>query len=628
MNQLLNHRNRTLLLLAWLVALAALMIGLPPAGLAQSDTETPTATSTTESTQPPPAQPLAITAVQPSTVVNDVPVEIIVTGTGFVNGSVVLVNNFGGLETAFVSANVLRATVPPGLPPGPYGVRVVNPNGATADMPNAINVVSPAGPTATPEPSRTPEPTAFIRPLLVVSSYGASASQITPGQNHDFEMTFANAGQATATNVVATFISGDFIARDTGGVRALGTLGPGQEARFWQPLFASADLRGKTTAVLQVSATYTDVNGQSYESSFELTFPVVPTPGGGVAATATSTPTPTTTPTPSPRQRPQLLVTTYSTDPPQLQPGNQFSLTMAVENLGETNARNITVILGGGSGGGGSTVDGTPSPGGGLAGAGGSFTEFAPIGTSNVSTIGNLAVGDAHQITQQLIVNTTTKPGAYPVKVSFVYTDNSGANFVDDQVITLLVYQRPQVEMGFYTQPPPLFAGQMGSLPLQLVNTGRETVVFGNFTVEAEGVELSNNAVFIGALESGGFFPLDAMVMPFEPGPLELTLSVNYTDDFRQPAVISDTLEIEVMEAIPMEPMDPNMPGGGIDGGEFPPDGGEFPPDGSGGGEETLWQRFVRFLRGLLGLGSEPGGGDQPQEEMIPPFDAEPMPVP
>ena len=32
----------------------------------------------------------------------------------------------------------------------------------------------------------------------------------------------------------------------------------------------------------------------------------------------------------------------------------------------------------------------------------------------------DLAVGDAHQITQQLIVNTTTKPGAYPVKVSFV----------------------------------------------------------------------------------------------------------------------------------------------------------------------------------------------------------------
>ncbi len=617
MNKLSFHRNGTLFRLVRLVALAAVLAGwaanMAPA-LAQSETETPTPTSTTESTQPPPAGP-AITAVQPGTLINDVAVEIIVTGSGFVDGSVVLINNFGGLQTAFISANVLRATVPPGLSPGGYGVRVVNPNGQTAEMPNALTVIPPAGPTATPEPSRTPEPTAFIRPLLVVSSYGASAAQITPGQNLDFEMTIANAGQATATNVVATFASGDFVPRNTGGVRALGSLGPGQEVRFWQPLFASADLRGRATAVLQVTATYTDVNGQSYDSSFELTFPVVPSAGGGAAATATPTPTPTTTPTPGPRQRPQLLVTTYVTDPPQLQPGNRFSLTMSVENLGETNARNITVILGGGTGGGGSTVDGTPSPGGGLAGAGGSFTEFAPIGASNVSTIGNLAVNETRQITQELIVNTTTKPGAYPVKVSFVYTDNSGVNFVDDQVITLLVYQRPQVELGFYMQPPPLFAGEPGSLPLQLVNTGRETVVFGNFSVAAEGAELMNNAIFVGALESGGFFPLDAMVVPLEPGTLELTLQVNYTDDFRQPAVISDTVEIEVMEPIPMEPMEPGqMPDGGIDGGI---DGGEFPVDG-GGGEETLWQRFLRFLLGLLGLGSEPGGGEQPQEEFMP----------
>jgi len=574
--------------------LATLLISL--ASTVQAQSETPT-----------------INAVQPGTLINDATVEIVVTGSGFVDGSVVLINNFGGLETRFVSVNVLRATVPPGLPPGVYSVRVVNPNGAAADMLNALNVIAPAGPTATPVPTQTPAPTAFVRPLLVVSSYGASAAQITPGQNHDFEMTLVNAGQATATNVVATFTSGDFIARDTGGVRALGSLAPGQEVRFWQPLFASADLRGKATAVLQVAATYTDVNGQSYDSTFELTFPVVLVAGGGAAATATPTPTPTTTPTAGPRPRPQLLVTTFSTDPVQLQPGNRFSLAMTVSNLGETGARNITAILGGGSGS-GTTGGGTPESGGGLAGAGGSFAEFAPIGSSNVSTIGDLAINETRQITQQLIVNTTTKPGAYPVKISFVYTDNTGAEFVDDQVITLLVYQRPRVEMGFYTQAGPFFAGQMGSLPLQLVNTGRDTAVFGNFTVSAEGADLTNNAMFVGALESGGFFTMDAMITPFEPGPLELTLSVHYTDDFNQPAVLTDTVSIDVQEEIPMEP--PDM-------GNGEGNGGEFPPGNSGGGQETFWQRLWRFIRGLFGLGSDPSGG---QQEI--PFESEPMPMP
>lgn len=588
----------------------ALLTVLTPAALAQSDTATPTATATvapTNTAEATPAGRLTISAVQPGTLVNDVQVELVVTGTGFVDGSVVVLNNFGGLETFFVSASVLRANVPPGMPPGRYGVRVVNPDATTAELPDALNIIAPAGPTGTPEPSSTPEPTAFVRPLLVVSSYGASAPQITPGQNLDFEMTIANAGQSTATNVLATFTSGDFVARETGGVRALGTLTPGQTARFWQPLFATADLRGKSTAVLQVVATYTDVNGQSYDSTFELSFPVVPSGGGGAAATAT--PTPTTTPTPGPRQRPQLLIISSSTDPDQLQPGNQFALNMTVENLGQTNARNITLILGGGTGG-GSTVDGTPEPGG-LAGASGQFAEFAPIGSSNVSTIGNLDVGDTREVTQQLIVNTTTKPGAYPVKVSFVYTDNTGANFVDDQVITLLVYQQPQVEMGFYTSPPTLFAGQQGSLPLQLVNTGRSSTVFGNFSVAAEASELSNNAIFVGALEPGGFFPLDALIIPFEAGPLELLLSVNYTDDFNQPAVITQTLSVDVMEEIPMEPIDPGaIPGDGIE--------GEFPDEGNSGGEESLLDRFLRFLRGLFGLGSDPAGDEQPQEEFVP----------
>lgn len=599
--------NKIIFRLACLVGVALWAILLAAPALAQQPTETPTATS-----EPSPTGPVTITAVQPGTLVNDSEVEIIITGSGFVDGSVVVINNFGGLQTAYVSASVLRATVPPGLPPGRYGVRVVNPDASTAEMPEALRIISPLGPTATPEPSATPPPTAFIRPLLVVSSYGASAPQITPGQNLDFEMTITNAGQAAATNVLATFTSGDFVARDTGGVRALGNLAPGESARFWQPLFATADLRGQSTAVLKVVATYTDINGQSYDSSFELTFPVVPSGGGGPAATAT--PTPTTTPTPGPRQRPQLLITSNSTDPAQLQPGIQFALSVLVENLGETNARNVTLILGGGSSS-SSTVDGTPEPGGGLAGASGSFTEFAPIGSSNVSRLGNLAVGDSRSATLQLIVNTTTKAGAYPVKVSFVYTDDNGVNYVDDQVITLLVFQSPQVEMGFYTQPPPLFAGQPGGLPLQLVNTGRNSVVFGNFTVTAENADLVNNAIFVGALEPGGFFPLDAMITPFEPGTIDLLLSVGYTDDFSRPAVITQTLTIDVMEAMPIEepPLGPDgMPieGGGID-------GGEFPVDENPGGEESLLDRLWRFLRGLFGLGSEPDSG-QPGEDFVP----------
>lgn len=596
----------------WLFGFIFSLIASAPVAVAQSEppTDTPTPTPTATATRP--STPLGIISVQPNSVVNDSAVEIVVTGTGFADGAVVVLSNFGGLVTNFISDSVLRATALIGIPPGVYSVRVVNPDGGSVELANALTVIAPAGPTSTPDPSRTPEPTAFVRPLLVVQSYGASAPLITPEQNLDFEMTLVNSGQAAATNILATFISGDFVPRETGGVRALGTLVPGDSIRFWQPLFATADLSGKSTAVLQVKTTYTDVNGQSYETTFDLTFPVAPQPGGGAAATAT--PTPTVTPTTGPQPRPQLLVTSSRTDPEKLEPGRVFTLTVTVENGGEANARNVSMILGGGSAAGGS-IDGTPEPGG-LSGAGGEFSEFAPIGSSNVTRLGDLAVGQSKEAGQQLIVNTTTKPGAYPVKLSFAYTDDSGISYVDDQVVTLLVYQQPQVEMGFYTAPPPFFAGQSGSLPLQLVNTGRASAVFGNFSVTAPNSELTNNAIFVGALEPGGFFPLDAMIVPFEAGPLDLELRVTYTDDFNRPAVITDTVTIEVMEAEMIEPVEPGMgPGEGMPGGEMPVEGG---------GEETLAQRIWRFVLGLLGLGSAPQPNQPADQPMMPVEPVEP----
>ena len=53
-----------------------------------------------------------------------------------------------------------------------YDVQVVNPNAATAVLRGGLAVVLPAGPTDTPEPTATAAPTDFIRPLLVVQSYG------------------------------------------------------------------------------------------------------------------------------------------------------------------------------------------------------------------------------------------------------------------------------------------------------------------------------------------------------------------------------------------------------------------------------------------------------------------------
>jgi hypothetical protein len=90
--------------------------------------------------------------------------------------------------------------------------------------------------------------------------------------------------------------------------------------------------------------------------------------------------------------------------------------------------------------GGGSTASfpGTDVPGG-VSGASGEFTNFAPLGSSNIQSLGSIAAGSELNVNQALVVNVTTAPGAYPMKISFSYLTEAGVPLTDEQVITLLV---------------------------------------------------------------------------------------------------------------------------------------------------------------------------------------------
>lgn len=543
---------------------------------------------------------------QPGTVSNATSTSILVSAAGLQAGAQVVLDNFGALVTTAEGAG-LRAEIPAGIPGGSYTLRVVNPDGGSAVAATPLTVL---GPTSTPAPTNTPAPTAFARPQLVVISFGASSTEITPDTNLDFEMTVQNAGGGAATNIVAEFVAGDFQARATGGIRSIGVLAPGATARFFQPLYATRDLRGKQIAVQEVKVTYTNTEGQTYTDSFRLTFPVKQAVTGPVQ--------PTATPTTAPIVRPQLLVTAYNTDVSQLQPGSAFSLQLDLKNVGTGVARRVTLIVGGGatSGSPGATQD--PNNPGGVTGGGGDFTNFAPLGASNVQSLGDLEVGQAFVAHQPLIVNSTTAAGAFPMKLTFIYIDAQGRSYQDDQVITLLVYKSPQVEIAFSRDPGVIMAGQMNILPLQVTNLRKDSTILGNMRVGVSedsptGATFENNTALIGALEAGGSYPLDATVYPDAAGTLPLVVTINYTDDFNQAQTITATLNVEVMESPPIDP--------------FPPDGGPVDP-GIENPQESFTDMLVRFLRGLLGLGSgqsTPDGGGiinepfQPDVIVVPP---------
>jgi hypothetical protein len=551
------------------------------------------------------AAALGISGVNPAVISNQQSNTITINGTDFIIGSVASLDGYGALGTSYFSNTTLMANVPAGIPVGVYTLTITNPDSSTASLDGALTVVGQV-PTAAITPTQEP-PNGYERPVLVVNTYSISQETISPGDHFTLFLTLYNAGQHYARNVLVTFTPGDLIPRETGGVVAVGEIAPGNHLDFGQPFILSSDV-WSYVASLSMLVSYTDEAGVLYNETFSLSLPVYHI----YSSSATATPTPTVTPTTS--VKPQLVITDYGTDVTPLQPGNQFHLTITIKNMGASAAKRVTMIVGGGSdvsGGEG----GTQQPGG-ISGSGGEFTNFAPIGASNVQSLGEIPVGVTLTASQPLIVNTSTAPGAYPLKISFVYADEQNRSFIDDQVITLLVYRLPILDINFYQELQPLFTGQINMLPLQVVNLGRNSVVLGNMRVNASTGQFSNQSILVGTLESGGYFTLDASYMPEISGPVELVITVDYTNDFNQSHVITKTVTVEVFEQPIIEPP--------IDEGT---NGGEQIPDQP----ESLMQKIWRFILGLIGLDSgirtaQPSNGEIPVEPIAP--EGEPIIVP
>lgn len=523
----------------------------------------------------------AVTSITPNTIVNDVVNVITVAGAEFDNTAAVLMDG-AALSTNFLNATTLTATVPVGIAAGDHQITVTM-SGSAVSGAVTLTVLSP---TPVPPPTATTAPLPFVRPQFVVKSSKISGSVST---NDNFKLNFVieNAGTSTAYSVQAVFSGADVVPLKNGGVAAAGTVNAGDQVNIPQNFQVTGQIWGKTILPIDITVTYYDEKGTSYSDKFTLS---IPTSGGGSGVVyATSTPTGV--------KASQLVITSYAVSVDPLEPGVQFTLTMTVQNMGNLRAQRVTMIVGGGSSG---TTSLTPQPGG-VSGGSGEFTNFAPVGASNVQSLGDLAAGDMIQAKQNLIVNVSTNPGAYPMKVTFSYLDDKNEVINDEQVITLLVYSLPKVDVSFYRPPDPLYVGQPGALPIQVVNTGKRAAVLGNLKLETNQGTIENGSGLIGSIDAGGYFTIDSMLTAEKSGPMTLNITIDYTDDFNQARTLTKTLKIEVMEGMGEGPVvDPSIQGGG--------GGGEVPAPV----EETFLHKAWRFVLGIFGLDSAPPSGGDP----------------
>ena len=276
-----------------------------------------------------------VISVSPSTISNRTANTITVTGTGFDSSARIVSGNIV-LPTTFNDESTLTATVPAGAAPGSYELKVKMDGGMAAGSATLV-VYSTEVPTP---PVATPTLPDFVRPQLVVTSYKANVSLVQSGKEFKLYLGIRNPGTAPAFNVQAAFSSQDLIPTNTGGVAYLPAIPMYGSAEVSQTFLAADSLLGKTVVAIDVTLSYYDDSGTAYSDKFTLS---VPAAGGSSGVYVTATPTGVKTA--------QLVITSYVASVDPLEPGETFKLTMTVENMGNSAAKSVTMIVGGGSSG-------------------------------------------------------------------------------------------------------------------------------------------------------------------------------------------------------------------------------------------------------------------------------------
>ncbi len=595
---------------------------------------------------------LAITGVEPRTMLSTTGGTLSIYGSGFTTATVARLVGYGLLDTAFVNPNALRATVPPGVPPGVYAVEVSEP-GYSATLPSALTIVAP---TAAPTPTSPPPPPPPGRPTLTIRNFSVQPARVYAGAEFVVTVEIYNNGSRGAENTLVTFPGGTFVPVGQAG-HLIGFMHINATVVVTQTMRAPVNLSSGTYN-LQVNLSANDFEGNHYEypqtvsvevigggagrpqlvvesartepevlgpgDRFTLTLRianrgertatrvvvgpasaelVVPAEGSSMMAVDRIAPGRVATVTLplalgtvkqggrvgldltlsygdsgggtySDRQsvglevsssladRPQLLIAAVQTDPPVVAPGDFFTLTLALQNVGGGDAYRLLLTLGGEGG--------------------KELGPFIPRETGNVLFVPRIPAGGTVQVTVPLGVDGSADAKAYGVPALLAYEDARGTTRSDVQRISLVVQRRPLFRIGFYRPVEGAMVGTPFPLPVEVINLGKTSVNVTTMEVTGEGLEIQNGSLYVGPLDGGTSASLEATAVTSQAGTVEVMVNVHYLDDFNRLQIVTQTLTVEV--AGPPEPT---------------------PQESAPSAERAgFWEKILRFLRGLLGLGS------------------------
>lgn len=396
---------------------------------------------------------------------------------------------------------------------------------------------------------------------VTMARYMVDPNPVVPGKPVMVTILLTNSGNQTAGQVLLQMGDGILLAGPQGNSFPVGDLEAGASQSLDLPLIVSTGAKagpqsqGITVNYLQ--------NGESKSSNSSMTIDVE-----NVVAPA-----------------PLLQLDSYDYGKAILLPGDRFTLTMVLKNIGDADAGNMLVTFGTVESSGGaatpeSTTSTTPS------------STFAPLGNGGTLFAGTLAAGDESvTLTQEFIVSGSVDSGIYSLPVTLRYAKPDGTTAQDSLRASIVVLVQPNLLINETTPlSETVNVGESVFISLEVSNKGKKQVNFSNVVVTAENGEVQEGAdTYLGPLRVDDDTAMTTSVVPSAVGPVKITVTFNYIDDLNQPNTVVKEYTVEAVEAPPL----PDL------GGELPADFNIPTPTPTDPNE-----LIGRILFGLLGLGS------------------------
>ncbi len=487
-----------------------------------------------------PTPVMTITGVEPDRIEQATGGYLTVYGSGFDAGTVVRLYGYGVLDTQYINAETLRAYVPAGISRGSHDVQVIRSDGEKAYLGNAVIIHAPKAPTATPKPPLL----LFNQPELVIEQTATEPQALRPGQPFRLYLRLHNRGDYTAANIRVELADTSLAVPVEGS-----TLNVVDRLDYGLGITVTMDLALSQNAPngyqgLPISISYTDLIGREYTSRQSVGLQI----GASLSA------------------QPRLLLNTYKSTPQEISPGTRFTLVLDLQNVGGAKAQQVVATLGGRDG---STLQ-----------------PFALLGSGNVRYIGDIPASGSANLVLQMLASGDASAGAYTIPVLLEYTAADGQTYSETQALTLLLKHVPQLQLSMSEALPEALAGEPLNINAEIVNIGRSQVNISNVEVGGQGFEvLSGGSTFWGPVDGGTSAGVNATILPQQSGTLTVEVTVHYLDDFNQPQKMIFPLQVQVEAPQPT----PTLPSGAA---------------APGSDSATLWDKILRFFKGLLGLGS------------------------